>query len=114
MKEKEQGALDIQSKRRECNRAGGIWPLRWHSRSVSGSLNHALSAAGLDGRDSRGEKLVVHSLRHTFATRLARRAAEQNTPLAAVRDILGHASFREIDRYWHSNDKERFGAMRGM
>lgn len=91
-----------------------IWPSGWTGRSVSRAFDFALKLAGLDGEDEQGEKLVVHSLRHSFATRLARKAVAQNEPLSAVRDVLGHATYKMLDTYWHSSNDERFGVMRGM
>ena len=46
----------------------------------------------------------VHTLRHTFATRLS----ENNVPLRVVQDLMGNASLNTTMRYTHAlEDKKR-------
>lgn len=45
----------------------------------------------------------VHSLRHTFATRLD----ENKVPLTVIQSLLGHASIITTSRYSHALDRER-------
>lgn len=45
----------------------------------------------------------VHSLRHTFATRLV----EQNIPLVIIKELLGHASIETTMRYTHALQSEK-------
>ncbi len=91
-----------------------IFPMSWSNRSVNREFNLILKHLGWHERNSKGEKYVVHSLRHTFATRLLATAAKKQMPLSTVRDILGHGSFRSLDIYWHATREESFELMRGM
>jgi len=52
-----------------------------------------------DGIDDRRYFLTFHSLRHTFATRLA----EAGTPLTIIRDLLGHRDLEMVSRYAKSS-----------
>jgi len=47
-------------------------------------------------RDSR-QKVVFHTLRHTFASWLA----IQNIPLASIKELLGHCTINLTMRYAH-------------
>jgi site-specific recombinase XerC len=44
--------------------------------------------------------MTLHSLRHTFATRLA----ERNVPLPAIRDLLGHSTIKMTGIYTHTSE----------
>ena len=69
------------------------FPVRYHAFYIA--FAKARAVAGLLG----GEALVVHSLRHTCASRLVQRGA----PLDAVQDWLGHSSIDLTRRYAHVN-----------
>ena len=56
-----------------------------------------LTAAGLDGADASGEKLVAHSLRHSFASI----AADAGSTLMSVSKALGHSSVTTTEGYSH-------------
>jgi integrase len=65
------------------------FPIRYHAFHFR--FSRARDAAGL-GRD-----VVVHSLRHTCASRLVQRGA----PLQKVQEWLGHANISMTTRYSH-------------
>lgn len=70
---------------------GAIRPFESLDRHYLGKLwNKALKAVGLDGSE-----LVIHSLRHTFATRLV----NQGVPLYEVQVLLGHSDSKTTERY---------------
>jgi integrase len=50
-------------------------------------FNRLLIAAGIDRVDAQGRKLDIHALRHSFASRLARRGV----PLQMAQRLLGHS-----------------------
>jgi integrase len=54
-------------------------------------------------RRARIEGLRFHDLRHTFATRLARKGVDIET----IRDLLGHHSITITQRYTHSDDERK-------
>ena len=86
---------------------GHVFPERWTSNSVRHMFNRVLVHEGLDGRNHRGEKLVIHSLRHFYATTLVGSGADP----ATVRDLLGHASIVTTNRYLNSPRGELFSAV---
>lgn len=86
-----------------------IFPGNWTNRTVSHRFNKVLSRAGLAARDERGQKLVVHSLRHCYASVLVRSGADP----ATVRDLLGHDSIMTTNRYFNVPRSELFGAVAG-
>ncbi len=47
-------------------------------------------------------RLTIHNLRHTFATRRVERGA----PLEAISKILGHTTLKMTQRYEHSKAKQ--------
>jgi len=47
--------------------------------------------------DALGEKLTVHSFRHTYATLMAEAGIDQ----FALKNVLGHAQLSTTDRYVH-------------
>ena len=49
------------------------------------------------GITDRRYKIDFHTLRHTFASRLA----SAGTPLHVLRDLLGHADLTMVSRYAH-------------
>jgi integrase len=59
----------------------------------------ALKLADIDIIDAKGEKLVFHSLRHTFCSSLANTGAE----LHEIASLAGHKSIQTTMRYTHTN-----------
>lgn len=65
---------------------------------ISNSFNRAVDELGMNaGISDRREKLVFHSLRHSFASRLVM----NNVDLFQVKELLGHADFSTTARYSH-------------
>lgn len=65
---------------------------------VSGAFQRAVDKLNLnDGVVDRRQKIVFHSLRHTFASW----HVESGTDLYAVQKLMGHASFQMVERYSH-------------
>ena len=85
-----------------------IWPTNWTSRSVEQQFNRVLYRLHMADRDGKAQKLRVHSLRHTFATRLLRSGAD----IGILRDLLGHTSISVTDRYLNTPRSELFRAVR--
>ena len=69
----------------------------------------AVNELGLnDGRTDRRQKLVFHSLRHTFASWLV----QMGKPLYTVSRLMGHSSVKMTERYAHlAPDTQRAAAM---
>ncbi len=61
----------------------------------------ALKEAKIDIIDEKGEKLVFHSLRHTFCSTLANTGAE----LHEIASLAGHKSIQTTMRYTHLDNK---------
>lgn len=59
----------------------------------------ALEQAGIAPIDEKGEKLVFHSLRHTFCSTLANTGAE----LHEIAKLAGHTSLQTTMRYTHTS-----------
>ena len=67
-------------------------------KEISNSFDRAVKALGLnDGIKDRRDKLVFHSLRHSFASRLVERGVD----LYIVAQLMGHASIAMTERYSH-------------
>ncbi|WP_151192393.1 site-specific integrase [Desulfomicrobium orale] len=67
-------------------------------RFVSRIFTSAVERAGLNPPDvDRRNKVVFHTLRHTFASWLV----QDGTPLAVVAQLLGHTNIRMTMRYAH-------------
>ena len=64
-------------------------------------LTAALERAKIDLFNDKGEKLVFHSLRHTFCSTLANTGAE----LHEIASLAGHKSIQTTMRYTHLNNK---------
>ena len=62
----------------------------------------ALHLAGIPLLNEEGEKLVFHSLRHTFCSTLANTGAE----LHEIASLAGHKSIQTTMRYTHLNDNK--------
>ncbi|WP_321401745.1 site-specific integrase [Maridesulfovibrio sp.] len=65
---------------------------------VSRLFNEAVDELGLNvGIDDRRQKVVFHTLRHTFASWLVQRG----TPLYTVAKLMGHSTLAMTERYAH-------------
>ena len=68
-------------------------------------------AAGIKAKDSRGEHVDIHSLRHTAATRLAR----AGWPMAKLQRFMGHQDPRTTQRYYdHLEVEDLEAALEGV
>jgi integrase len=71
-------------------------------KSISRHFNAAVTSLDLNrGIEDRRQRVVFHSLRHTFASWIA----EAGVPLAVIRDRLGHKDFTMLSRYTHVADR---------
>lgn len=72
---------------------------------VSRTFERAVKAVGLNnGINDRRQKIVFHSLRHTFASRLV----QKGVSLYEVKELLGHTDIKMTMRYAHlANDTLR-------
>ncbi len=64
---------------------------------ISATYYRTIDELGLNAGRERKFCLDFHSLRHTFATRLA----VKGIPLNVLRDLLGHADLKMVSRYSH-------------
>lgn len=76
---------------------------------ISSAFEHCVNALGLnDGITDRRQRVVFHTLRHTFASWLVK----EGTPLYTVAALMGHASIQMTQRYSHlAPDTVRQAAM---
>ena len=80
-------------------------------KAVSGSFDKVVSALGLnDGVDDRRQRVVFHSLRHTFASWLALRG----TPILTIQELLGHKRIEMTMRYAHLIPDVKRDAVAGL
>jgi integrase len=78
-----------------------IFKDRWHGepiKNISKTFERAVDKLGLnkDVEDPR-QRVVFHSLRHTFGSWLA----IQGTPILTIKELLGHKSLAMTERYAH-------------
>ena len=67
-------------------------------KEISNSFDRAVKELGLnDGIEDSRDKLVFHSLRHSFASRLVERGVD----LYTVSKLMGHSSISMTERYSH-------------
>jgi integrase len=75
--------------------------------SVSKTFSRAVAHLGLnDGVFDPRDKIVFHSLRHTFASWLV----QKDQPLYVVGELLGHATLEMTKRYAHLNSERKSAA----
>ena len=55
------------------------------------------------------KNITLHSLRHTYATNLAR----EGVPINVLRDSLGHGSIETTNTYLHTTEEDKMRAMEG-
>ena len=101
----------LESRNGERNKSGFIFPATTggQRRAVSDVFENVVKALGLndDITDAR-QKVVFHTLRHTFASWLVQRG----TPLYTVAELMGHTSLEMTKRYAHlAPDTMRKAAM---
>ena len=77
---------------------------------VSGVFPRTVKDLKLNKGRSKRYKVTFHTLRHTFATRLA----EAGTPLTVLRDLLGHADLQMVSRYAHLSPSVADAAVAGL
>ena len=70
--------------------------------ALSRAFGPAVTALGLnDGINDPRQRIVFHSLRHTFASRLA----ESGVSLYTIKEVLGHSTITMTERYAHLSEK---------
>ena len=73
-------------------------------KTVSDTFARTVEELGLnDGLSDARDRVVFHSLRHTFASWLA----ENDQPLFVVADLLGHSTLEMTRRYVHLNSNRK-------
>jgi integrase len=78
-------------------------------RRVSREFNRAVNELKLNqGVSDRRQRVVIHTLRHSFASWLV----QKGTPLYTVSKLMGHSGMRHTERYAHlAPDTQRAAAM---
>lgn len=80
-------------------------------KNISGTYDKVISELGLnDGVDDRRQRVVFHTLRHTFASWLA----IQGTPILTIRELLGHKRLDMTLRYAHLSPDVKRTAVEGL
>lgn len=69
----------------------------WGQSSLRRWFREAVILSGVDGLAVPGERVVVHTLRHSGASI----ADERGAPATAIQDGLGHSSLATTERYLH-------------
>ena len=77
---------------------------------ISATYYRTIDELGLNAGRERKFCLDFHSLRHTFATRLA----VKGTPLNVLRDLLGHVDLKMVSRYSHEAPSVADEAIRSL
>ncbi|NCC25912.1 MAG: site-specific integrase [Deltaproteobacteria bacterium] len=78
---------------------------------VSDTFNRVVEALGLNrGISDRSQKIVFHTLRHTFASWLAM----QGTPIFTIAKLMGHKTTAMSERYSHLSPGHLQDAVRGF
>jgi integrase len=101
------------AQRKRHARAERVFPSETGARigQISQTFGKTVKALGLndDVADSR-QKVVFHTLRHTFASWLA----EQGTDLYTIQQLMGHQSFAMVQRYAHLSPDTLRRAVRAL
>ncbi len=80
-------------------------------RSVSKAFFRAIDKLGLnEGIEDGRERIVFHTLRHSFASWLA----IQGTPLFTIKELMGHKSLAMTERYAHLIPDHKKKAVRAL
>lgn len=90
----------LESRNGERNKSDFIFPATTGGQrlAVSDTFENVVKALGLnDGVIDARQKVVFHTLRHTFASWLVQRG----TPLYTVAELMGHSSLEMTKRYAH-------------
>jgi len=93
----------------KMDRIFGQWKSQYLDIATRKKFNQAVNDLGLnDGITDRRQKLVIHSLRHTFASWLV----QMGKPLYTVSRLMGHSSLKMTERYAHlAPETQRAAAM---
>jgi len=80
-------------------------------KEVSNAFGRIVERMGLnDGVKDPRQKVVFHTLRHTFASWLA----IQGTPLYTIARLMGHKSIAMSERYSHLSPDHKKAAIKGL
>ncbi len=93
-------ATAMLSERKKSTESHLVFPGRGSKRitSVSRSFDRAVEKLGFNvGVQDRRQRVVFHSLRHSFASWLA----EKGVDLLTIKELLGHSTLRMAERYSH-------------
>lgn len=76
--------------------------------AISKVFSKCVNEAGLNaGIEENKQKVVFHTLRHTFASWLAKKGV----PLYTIQALMGHSSFQMVQRYAHLSDESKRSAV---
>ena len=80
-------------------------------KSVSNTFDQVVKRSGLnEGITDRRDKVVFHTLRHTFASWLA----INGTPIFTIKELMGHKSLAMTERYAHLIPDHKREAVNGL
>lgn len=80
-------------------------------KQMTETFNHAVEKVGLNaGISDPRQKVVFHTLRHTFASWLV----ENGTDLYTVKELLGHSDFKMTSRYAHLGENSLQAAVKSL
>ena len=80
-------------------------------KEISASFDRAVKQIGInDGIADPRQKVVFHTLRHTFASWLV----ENGTDLYTVKELLGHSTLAMTERYSHLGENTLQGAVKSL